>query len=104
MPRAGVHKYIIMQELHHQFASGDVIYTERAGENARPDLNIWIESMSDYFRTAYRRAREKVGEAAWSRLSNQEQAEAVTRELEALAAERHERPGDDAGNKNDPDP
>jgi hypothetical protein len=59
--------------------------------------------MSDYFRTAYARARDKVGEAAWSRLSNREQAEAVTRELEAIAAERGEKPEDDTGDKNDPD-
>jgi hypothetical protein len=58
--------------------------------------------MSDNFQAAHRRAREKAGEETWSRLSDREQAEAVARELEALEAERRDKPRDDAGNTNDP--
>jgi hypothetical protein len=51
--------------------------------------------MSDNFQTAYRRARLKIGEAAWPLLSNDQQAEAISRELRAMEAERLIRPEDD---------
>lgn len=51
--------------------------------------------MSDNFETAYRRARQKIGEAAWPLLSDREQQEAVQEELRALEAERSRKPGDD---------
>jgi hypothetical protein len=55
-----------------------------------------MQSMSDTFQMAYRRARQKIGEAAWPLLSNDQQAEAVAKELRALEAERLAKPGDDA--------
>jgi hypothetical protein len=51
--------------------------------------------MSDNFQRAYRRAREKIGEAEWPLLSSEQQSEAVARELRALEAERPARPADD---------
>jgi hypothetical protein len=40
--------------------------------------------MSDDFQEAYKRAREKYDDAAWARLSDQDRAEAVARELRDL--------------------
>jgi len=51
--------------------------------------------MSDNFQRAYRRARDKIGDAEWSLLSSEQQADAVARELRALEAERPARPPDD---------
>ena len=45
--------------------------------------------MSDKFEEAYRCARRKVGAAAWRRLSDEEQEEAVAAELRALEEEQH---------------
>jgi len=47
----------------------------------------------DNFQTAYRRARQRFGEA-WVLRSNDEQAEAVSKELRALKEERVATPAD----------
>jgi hypothetical protein len=57
--------------------------------------------MSGNFNAAYRRAREKIGEAAWALLSNKEREEAVARELREIEPERPAGSGDDG--KSDPD-
>lgn len=57
--------------------------------------------MSDNFETAYKRARQKIGEEAWSLLSDREQEEAVTEELRALEAERSGKPADDPKDPSD---
>jgi hypothetical protein len=51
--------------------------------------------MSGNFQAAYRRAREKIGEAAWALLSNKEREEAIARELREIDAERSAGSGDD---------
>ena len=57
--------------------------------------------MSGNFQAAYRRARERIGEAAWALLSDKEREEAVARELRAIEAERPAGSGDSG--KPDPD-
>jgi hypothetical protein len=57
--------------------------------------------MSGSFQAAYRRARQKIGEAAWALLSTKEREEAVARELRAIEEERREGSRDDG--KPDPD-
>jgi len=42
----------------------------------------------DDFQTAYKRAREKVGQAVWPTLSNEQQEAAVAEEMRAIEAER----------------
>jgi hypothetical protein len=51
--------------------------------------------MSGNFQAAYRRARDKIGEAAWALLSDKEREEAVAEELRAIDAERPAGSGDD---------
>jgi hypothetical protein len=46
--------------------------------------------MSDKFEEAYRRARRKVGEAAWRLLTSAEQEAAVAAELRAMADEQRD--------------
>ncbi len=50
---------------------------------------------------AYRRARDKIGEAAWGLLSDKEREDAVASELRAMEDERRRQPGDDT--KPDPE-
>jgi hypothetical protein len=51
--------------------------------------------MSGNFQAAYRRAREKIGDAAWALLTDQEREEAIARELREIEAERSRGSGDD---------
>ena len=52
--------------------------------------------MSEYFPAAYRRAQQKIGTAAWSLLTEDQQAEAVAEELRLLEEEGLAKPADDA--------
>jgi hypothetical protein len=56
--------------------------------------------MSGTFQAAYRRARDKIGEAAWALLSDKEREDAVASELRAMEEERRRQPGGDT--KQDP--
>ena len=51
--------------------------------------------MSEKFEEAYRRARAKIGAAAWRRLSNAEQEAAVAAELRIIEGEKCDRAPDD---------
>jgi len=50
--------------------------------------------MTDKFEEAYRRARRKIGAAAWRRLSDEEREEAVAVELRALEEDSRDENGD----------
>ena len=45
-------------------------------------------TMSENFEEAYRRARQKAGDAEWRHLSNEDQEKAVLAEMRALETER----------------
>jgi hypothetical protein len=74
----------------------DLSRQRTAAEAVERSSKLGMQSMSDNFQTAYKRARQKIGAAAWTLLSNDLQAEAVSRELRALESERLRNPGDDA--------
>jgi hypothetical protein len=61
----------------------------------------WNQLMSGTFQAAYRRAREKIGDAAWALLSEREREDAVASELRAIEEERRRQPG--SGTRDDPE-
>jgi hypothetical protein len=60
--------------------------------SARSPVRIGVTTMSDKFETAYRRARQKIGEERWPLLSDEEQEWAVAEELRILENENPEGP------------
>jgi hypothetical protein len=65
----------------------------------RPKLLSSGPRMSDDFQIAYERARERVGEDIWLRMSSRDQVDAIYRELRALDAERAATPPGESGDK-----